>query len=136
MKTEKIIVANLKCKGCASTIKKELLQLDGVKNVDIDIEEASINISFENIERSLITNTLNTLGYPEATEKNGLLRQMKSYTSCMIGKMKTKLIQLTFISISCTMCNFTFLNHKDYRFRKKDFVWNINQKYRYGYRFR
>ncbi len=39
--------------------------------------------------------------------------------------MRTKIILLTFISISLTMCNMTFLKHKDYRFRVKDFVWNI-----------
>src|SRR5665647_2113490 len=38
--------------------------------------------------------------------------------------MRTKLILLTFISISLTMCNLTFLNHKDYKFKVKDFVWN------------
>lgn len=27
MKTEEIIIANLKCNGCATTIKRELLQL-------------------------------------------------------------------------------------------------------------
>ena len=26
------------------------------------------------------------------------------------------------------MCNMTFLNHKDYRFRVKDFVWNIKNE--------
>ena len=39
--------------------------------------------------------------------------------------MKTKIILLIIISISCSMCNFTFLKHKDYRFRVKDFNWNI-----------
>ena len=37
--------------------------------------------------------------------------------------MRTKLILLTFISISLTMCNLTFLNHKDYKFKVKNFVW-------------
>ena len=35
------------------------------------------------------------------------------------------MILLAFISISFTMCNMTFLNHKDYTFKVKDFVWNI-----------
>lgn len=87
MKTEEISVANLKCMGCAGTIKKELLKLEGVKNVEVDIEKDSVNLSYENIERSMIINKLLSLGYPEATEKNGLLLQLKSYTSCMIGKM-------------------------------------------------
>ncbi|MCX6222527.1 MAG: hypothetical protein NTZ69_16270 [Bacteroidia bacterium] len=39
--------------------------------------------------------------------------------------MKTRIIILTFISISLTMCNMTFLKHKDYRFRVKNFTWNI-----------
>lgn len=38
--------------------------------------------------------------------------------------MRTKIILLTFISISLTMCNLTFLSHKDYKFKVKDFVWN------------
>ena len=42
--------------------------------------------------------------------------------------MKTRIIILTFISLSFTMCNMTFLNHKDYRFRVKDFVWNIKNE--------
>lgn len=39
--------------------------------------------------------------------------------------MKTRIIILTFISLSFTMCNTTFLNHKDYKFKVKDFDWNI-----------
>lgn len=87
MKKEEIIVANLKCNGCASTIKKELLKLEHVKSVEVDIENDSISISHENVEREIIINKLHSLGYPEATEKNGLLLQLKSYSSCMIGKM-------------------------------------------------
>jgi hypothetical protein len=30
---------------------------------------------------------LTTLGYPEATAKNGLLTHLKSITSCMTGKL-------------------------------------------------
>ncbi len=87
MKTEEIIVANIKCKGCAGTIKKELLKLEGIKSIDVNIEKDSISISYQDVERNVIINKLHSLGYPEATEKNGLLLQLKSYTSCMIGKI-------------------------------------------------
>lgn len=87
MKIEEIIVANIKCNGCVSTIKKELLKLAGIKSVEVDIENDIISLSYENIERELIINKLHSLGYPEATEKNGLLLQIKSYTSCMVGKI-------------------------------------------------
>ena len=87
MTTEKIIIANLKCSGCATTIKKELEKLEGVQNVIVDPETDSVDLSYENIERDVIIHKLHSLGYPEATEKNGLLLQLKSYTSCMIGKI-------------------------------------------------
>lgn len=87
MNTEKIIIANLKCSGCATTIKTELQKIAGVKSVAVDIENDTINLSYENVSRDIITNKLLALGYPEATEKNGLLLQLKSYTSCMIGRI-------------------------------------------------
>lgn len=87
MKTEEITVANLKCSGCATTIKNELLKLTGVETADVDIEKDKVTVSYEGIERDSIIGKLHSLGYPEATEKNGLLLQLKSYTSCMIGKI-------------------------------------------------
>ena len=87
MTTENIIIANLKCSGCATTIKKELEKLEGVKDVIVDPETDSVDLSYENIERDVIIQKLHSLGYPEATEKNGLLLQLKSYASCMIGKI-------------------------------------------------
>lgn len=39
--------------------------------------------------------------------------------------MKPRIIILTFILLSFTMCNTTFLNHKDYKIKVKDFDWNI-----------
>lgn len=38
--------------------------------------------------------------------------------------MKIKIALLTLISLSFMMCNLTFLNHKDYQFKVKDFVWH------------
>lgn len=87
MKTEEINVANLKCNGCATTIKKELQKMSGINSVEVDVENSKVLISYNNIERALIIDKLHSLGYPEATEENGLLLQLKSYTSCMVGKI-------------------------------------------------
>ncbi len=87
MKTERIIVANLKCNGCASTIKKELQKIEGVQQADVNLEEDKVMVSFEGNLHNSIVEKLLALGYPEATEKNGLLLQLKSYTSCMIGRI-------------------------------------------------
>jgi copper chaperone CopZ len=87
MTTEKIIIANLKCSGCATTITKELFNLKGVLNVSVDPDTDCVDITYEGIEREIIIDKLHSLGYPEATEENGLLLQLKSYASCMIGKL-------------------------------------------------
>ena len=81
------MLANIKCSGCATTIKNELLKIKGVENVTVDIENDSIDLSYNETDRELIIHRLHSLGYPEATEKNGLLLQLKSYSSCMIGKI-------------------------------------------------
>lgn len=94
MKTEKIVIANLKCGGCESTIKSKLMAIKGVENVIVNHDEDAVAINYSgNISREKFTATLHDLGYPEATEENGLLLQLKSYASCMVGRLhnfKTK----------------------------------------------
>jgi copper chaperone len=87
METIQITIANLKCNGCATTIKNELLALDGAKTVEVDNDKDIVTITSDNLERNIITKKLHDLGYPEATEENGLLLQLKSFKSCMIGRI-------------------------------------------------
>ena len=87
MTKEKIIIANLKCSGCATTITKEISALNGVSKVSVDPSNDSVDVTYENIDRKQIIDKLHHLGYPEATEENGMLLQLKSYASCMIGKL-------------------------------------------------
>ncbi len=87
MTNERIFIANLKCSGCATTIKKEVEKIEGVQNVLVDKDNDALDVSYENIEREVIIKKLHSLGYPEATEENGLLLQLKSYASCMIGRI-------------------------------------------------
>lgn len=88
MKTEKIIIANLKCSGCEKTIKNKLSEIEGVDSVVVNHEEDSVTINYNgNVSRDMLTEKLHSLGYPEATEENGLLLQLKSYASCMVGRM-------------------------------------------------
>lgn len=88
MKIEKIKIANLKCEGCETTIKKGLLKIDGVSSVKIDNDKDTVTVIYDdNLDRVKIINKLHSLGYPEATEENGLLLKLKSYASCLIGKI-------------------------------------------------
>lgn len=85
---ETIVVANLKCNGCAKTVTNELTSLSGVEAVQVNLDEDSIAVSYaEEAVRERIINRLHKLGYPEATEENGLLMQLKSFKSCMTGRL-------------------------------------------------
>ena len=86
---EEIIVANVKCSGCAATISSKVGKLPGVEKVIVDPDADSVVVDYSREEdRGEIIRTLKKLGYPEATEENGLLLQVKSYASCMIGRLK------------------------------------------------
>lgn len=86
---EKIIIANLKCSGCANTIRTKLSALEGMDAVVVEPESDSVEVTYtEPLDREKICSTLKGLGYPEATEENGLLLQIKSYASCMVGRMQ------------------------------------------------
>lgn len=66
MKTEKIVVSNIKCDGCVSTIKTNILELEGVESVDVNREENSVTINHSGIlTREDFTKKLHSIGYPE-----------------------------------------------------------------------
>lgn len=84
----KIVIANLKCDGCASTISKSLKGIKGVTDVQVNHEDDLVEVTHNGtVARKAITDKLYSLGYPEATEENGLLLQLKSYASCMVGRL-------------------------------------------------
>ncbi len=91
MKTIKIEVENLKCNGCASTIKNKISALSGVGSVEVDNDSQVVTIVHdETIEKEKLTTTLKSLGYPEKGTIDGLdgiLTEAKSYVSCAVGKI-------------------------------------------------
>jgi len=88
MKTISIKVENLKCNGCASTIKKALMKFDEVSNVIVDIDNSVIKPEFEGNDNIVekIKNKLASLGYPESGNNN-TISVAKSYVSCAIGRI-------------------------------------------------
>lgn len=88
MKTEIVIIENLKCHGCANTIRKGLSKIKGVSSVEIDVEASEVQIGYEGADnaREVFVQKLRKLGYPE--EGTGKLnQQIKSYISCAIGRV-------------------------------------------------
>ena len=82
-----IQVENIKCGGCAHSIKSSLVKLTGVNHVEVNIEEGIIHIdATEDVTREAIIEKLHHMGYPEPGKGSGLTTAT-SFVSCMIGKV-------------------------------------------------
>lgn len=84
-----INIENLKCGGCASTIKKELLAINGVEEVQIDVDTATVSVKSEPQFLETIKEQLSKLGYPEVGAKNTVLHKAKSFVSCAVGRVSS-----------------------------------------------
>jgi copper chaperone CopZ len=84
----KIEVHNIKCGGCMNTIKKAVLTIEGVQEVDIHDDKETIEISGD-ANRELVVSELARLGYPEKGNNN-LLHKTKSFVSCAVGRMSSE----------------------------------------------
>ena len=85
---EIIQIENLKCGGCVNTVKKGLLSIDGIDEVEVDLENSKVMIPAKE-ERVLIRakEKLSKMGYPEIGDTNTLLHKAKSFVSCASGRM-------------------------------------------------
>lgn len=83
-----IQILNLKCGGCANTVKKGLLHVEGVTDVTVDLESSEVKVDSED-EKVIadVKHKLSALGYPEVGEANTLLHKAKSFVSCASGRM-------------------------------------------------
>lgn len=92
MKTETILIENLKCSGCTSTIKNAISSLLGVNEVSVDNDHFSISVKYYShiISHEEIAQKLATIGYPEVGDSNSLLTKAKSYVSCAIGRLHSQ----------------------------------------------
>jgi copper chaperone CopZ len=86
-----INILNLKCNGCANTIKKGLLSLEDVTEVEVTLENSEIKINkvsktiFETVKVKL-----SKMGYPEVGDANTMLHKAKSFVSCASGKISAE----------------------------------------------
>lgn len=84
-------VLNVKCGGCAGTLKKELLKDFGEVNVNLEVEPREITLDLKDIDLEKLKLKLRSLGYPLTTDKLSTFQSVsttaKSFVSCAIGKM-------------------------------------------------
>jgi len=89
MKIE-IKVENIKCGGCASTIKKKLLADASINSVDVDVEQGIVSIDAKESESNDYHAMLLKMGYPESGTAEGIeaaKAKAKSFVSCAIGRV-------------------------------------------------
>ncbi len=83
-----IKIQNLKCGGCASTIKTKLAEIDKIEGVEVDIPELQVNFSYtDEASIILVEQKLTAIGYPPVGAKNNVVSKAKSMISCATGKL-------------------------------------------------
>ncbi len=84
---DKIFVDNLKCDGCAQTIRESLMNMVGVMSVYSNPEEGWVEVEHEDFtDTESISDKLAELGYPKAGTST-LMQTAESYLSCAIGRL-------------------------------------------------
>ena len=86
----RIEVENIKCGGCAGSIRKGLTALEGVDAVEVDIEGGVVDVEATDERRDEIMRKLASMGYPATGSVQGLKSagaKARSFVSCAVGRM-------------------------------------------------
>ena len=83
-------VENVKCEGCAATLKKALLQEFGEVWVDLDVVPRAIELDIADEQIDALRAKLRSIGYPMSDERLGFVADAQakatSFVSCAAGK--------------------------------------------------
>ena len=86
-----IEILNLKCGGCANTIKKGVSSIEGVSEVTVDLDTSKVKVETDDETIILsVKKKLSKMGYPEIGDANTMLHKAKSFVSCASGRMGEK----------------------------------------------
>jgi copper chaperone CopZ len=86
-------VFNVKCGGCASTLKSKLNEEFGEIEVNLNVIPRKITLDIEDKDIDKLAKALRSLGYPLASEEMSFMdntsAKAKSFVSCAIGRMNS-----------------------------------------------
>lgn len=86
-----IKVLNLKCGGCANTIKKGIFTIEGVNEILINLNTSEVSIdTTDELVIQQVKEKLSSMGYPADGDSNTMLHKAKSFVSCATGKMTSE----------------------------------------------
>lgn len=84
-------VHNVKCSGCANTLKKALSADFGEVEVDLEAMPRKITLNINQSDMDNLKLKLRSLGYPLVTDELSAFSEVnakvKSFVSCAIGKI-------------------------------------------------
>lgn len=83
-------VENIKCGGCANTIRKKMTEIEGVSAAEVDVPNGLVNVEADESLRPAVVAALLKAGYPESGSAEGLAAlkaKATSFVSCAVGKM-------------------------------------------------
>lgn len=92
--TYTIAVENIKCGGCASSIRNKLLDQELALAVDVDVEQGEVHVDGNPEWREQVVSVLAGIGYPEVGSVEGMkaaAAKAKSVVSCAIGRIDNAL---------------------------------------------
>lgn len=83
-------VRNVKCEGCANTLKNKLSDFKDV-NVNLNMNPRLLTIDIEDDQIPELKERLMSIGYPVIDDEMSRAKELRvlvsSYVSCMVGKM-------------------------------------------------
>jgi len=85
-------VQNVKCGGCANTLKTKLHDEFGEIEVNLEVMPREITLNIAKEKEQSLRKALRLLGYPMADENLGIVEDVsvkaKSFVSCAVGKFE------------------------------------------------
>lgn len=88
--TYQIIVENIKCGGCANSIRSKMLDAELATQVDVEIESGTVHLHGDPARRDEAVALLAGMGYPETGSVEGIraaAAKAKSFVSCAVGRI-------------------------------------------------
>ncbi|NAS11909.1 heavy-metal-associated domain-containing protein [Poritiphilus flavus] len=80
-------IQNLKCGGCAESIRRKLAKIGSLENLVIDETRSLVSFDYaEDSGLSCAKEALSSLGYPTVDDQNSFGQKARSYLSCATGR--------------------------------------------------
>ena len=60
---KEILIEGMHCNHCVEAVKKALSEIDGVKNVDVDLKKNIAVVDAENVKDEVLADAIDSIGF-------------------------------------------------------------------------